>query len=1154
MIKSSGRPANEAQFLSENALIRNGAVFNLKVENDPISPGDYVYSAERNKFRNIQTGFEYSGTEFINGRNNIEVQLKPELESASQSRINSLLNKGTIAGVKSGIRTAAEFRKLTPQEIALFDSIPEYEKHRQGQVFNKLLNETNKVTTRRALGFDFESMVDASSRRINPSTVFSSGVTEALDVTYDPGDAMSAAGAKTRMRRETFRSTTYFDVDKVRDLLKAHINGETVENHAIFGKQNLALALEHLRQYTSGQATDSKKGFDSQRDLLVRQSVTATDSEIIGMQNNLREAPGIEKIEAAIKLKGSRKNVVLGTIIDKQLEAFSTRSGNGAENALSLLESISNKIEVNNLAYSKEAAEHSHGHGRSQWSTGIIEYLGKRPGTSKGVFTKDVILDTVEDLMNHSKSGRYDKFLIFGNAERDVLSQWGNALDIHLESMVARGEVDEVKKGRYLKAKEHLNGVMSRTVDVKALSEQVFDGFLPDIRRHLKDNANGVRNVAERMFGYENTHKIQNWGVERFLQESHSGFSLENLYSVFKDKNYQEWHTGAKDSADMGHFHMFLDDLVSKQGKSYRAETPHNMPGPGLVKLESNEFELFNISNRLARNIQSKTIVSEILRDKSREDIMGLLGKVRGNISDESRHLIDDKTMESFTKLNDHKFLSEVTSRLQSVINSEIKKSAGDVTSRTSMFKYKSPDPGLLNRAISTSSAGKFLALGAFMYFSSLTAAQDPGTSIETGEHNSLETVARRIATTPFNSAISLGSVGNFARDMLKRFSRKSISTIAEGALLTREVSTTFLNERVRTRMSSSALSVAASSAEKRLIASQSKELGYAASSLIPASRRAASSIEYRYYKKGREAIDTHLKLVNMRSSRHSTYKLDLSHPINDNVGRPRFQTKGFLLPTTGKYNAATVVGLSPPVAAKQEFLYGDPFAFMNRHKGLSMTDSLTNLYPAKNGLVTPSFSKYWDTTSKGFDIDVGKIDMGKQLSLSTRADMAKMKSFSNTHDLSSVVVSRKQSKDIANVVTIGAGNTTSTPVDSSLYAGVLQNYKPDNSTSFVSYNTLKKVARERPAAPITGLISPGQKVMDIPVTYNNSPVKLNASPIYHAKKDVVTPPVMRGGVQRSISSNYHLDAAKALQKPNRPYPASAAEAMESINAEAYRY
>lgn len=1153
MIKSSGRPANESQFLSENALIRNGAVFNLKVENDPILPGDYVYSAERNRFRHIQTGFEYSGTEFINGRNNIEVQLKPELESASQSRINNLINKGTIAGVKSGIRTSAEIRKLTPQEMAMFDSVAGNEKHIEGRILNKFLNESNRVSTRKALGFDFESLVDNSSKRIKPDYVFSSGVTEAIDVTYDPGDAMSAAGSKTRLRRQTFKSTTYFDVDKISQLLKAHIDGTPVENQAVFGKQNLALALEHLSQYTSGTSTDNKKGFDTQRNLLVRQSISATEDEIIDMQNNLRKSPGIAVIENAIKSKGTGSGESFSAIINKQLNAFATKNTSGADNALNLLSNISKKIEVESLAYGKEAAEHGHGHGRSLWSLGTINYTGKSPGSGSGVFTKDPVLSTIEDLLQHSESGKYDKFLIFGNTERDILQQYGKVLDVKLQQITGGTEADEIKKAKYLEAKSKVQQVIGKTIDVKALSEQVFDGFLPDIREHLRNNAEGVRNVVEKMFGYENTHRIQTWGVERFLQTRHSGFSLENLYSIFKDSNYKEWHTGAKDSADMGHFHMFLDDLVSKQGKSYRAETPHRMPGPGLVKLESNEFELFNISNRLARNIQSKTIVSEIIRDKSREDIMGLLGKVRGNISDESRHLIDDKTMESFTRLNDHKFGDEVSKRLQSVVNSEIKRSAGEVTSRTSMFKYKSPDPGLLNRAISTSSAGKFLALGAFMYFSSLTAAQDPGTSIETGEHNSLETVARRIATTPFNSAISLGSVGNFARKMLERFSRKSFSNVAGAAAVRAEVTGAFLSDSVRARMTSTAFSSAAYSMEKRFVMEGQKKATNYSSSLISASRRSASVMEHRYYAQGTKAIDTHLKLTNMRSSRQFNYKLDLSQPINDNVGRPRFMTKGFLVPSGGKHNVATVVGLSPPVAARQQFLYGDPLSFARTHKGLGMSDSLTELYPAKKGLTSPAFSSYWGSASKDVGIDVGKLDIGNPLSLSTKADMSNIKSFSGTHDLSSVVASRKQAKGMDRVVTLGAGNTTSTPLDSKMYAGVLQNFRPDNTPSYIAHNTLRKVARERPPSYMHGVIRPEQKVSDIPVMYNKSPVQLNAGEIYHAKQEKVSY-VMKNNTKRAITSNYHNDAKNALIKSNRPYPPTAAEAMGNINQEALRY
>lgn len=1153
MIKSSARWGNESQFLAANTLIRQGTVFNVKVENDPIPPGDYVYSAEREIFREIHSGYEARGTDFINGRNNIQVVLKDELESASVGRIKKLLNRETVVGVKAGVKTFVETRRLNANESALLESTARNQQHSQGNLLNKVLNQSNTITTRKALSFDFESLVDRSTNKINPEKVFSSGIAESIDVTYDPGDAMSAAGGKTKLRRQTFKSTTYFDVDKVSSLLKAHMSG-TIDDSAMFGKQNLALALEHLSQYTAGMTSEKGKGFQAKRDLLLRESVDGGESEIINMQNTLRDGSEIQTIEKAMRLKGAKKQEMLNSLIKRQLDRFGTSSSNGAQNALNILGSISNKMEASNLAYGEEASEHMHGHGiKGEYNVGTIEYFGKRPGTGKAVFTKDVLLSTVEGLIETSKRGNYDRLLTFGSAERDVLTQWGGALKEQLEALAISNPKDEVRKGRLLSASKDLEEVTSKITDVKALSEQVFDGFLPEMRKHLTNNADGVRNVVEKLFGYENTHRVKTWGVENFLQEKHSGFSLENLYSIFKDKNYQEWHTGAKDSADLGHFHMYLQDLVNKQGSSYRSETAHNMPGPGLSRLESNEFELFDVSNRLARNIQSRTILSEVLRDKSREDMMGLLNKVRGNSSDSSRHIINDETMHYFTTLGDDDFKSEAMTRLQSLVNSEIKKTATDVNSKLSTFKYRAPEPGLLSRAISSSSLAKTLALGSFVYFSSLKSAEDPGASIETGEHNSLETVARRIATTPFNSNTSTTTVGFFARQMAKRMTG-SIATKAEGVALREVLLNTFIDDRVSTTMQRTALTEAAHSMEKRFIASDQRVLNIG-SSFISKMRRSGSVIEERIYKQGSKNTDTFLKLTNMRDINNSRYSLDLSGRVNDQALTGGYSNHtGFFLGSTGPSTQQNIVGLNLPMATREQFLYGDPISFMKKNKALDMADSLTSLYSRNQTMTKPSFSNYWSGTSTGPQIDTGKLDIGHPLSLSTRADMPMMKDLSGSSGLSSAVVGRKQFKKMGKIISIGEGNTTSVPIDGKLYAGVIDNYRPDNSNPAIAYNTLNKVRRERPVMSTIGYTQPAQKSTAIPTMYVNSGGPMTYQPEIHYASNKKPSVVILDKTKRAVSSNYHDDANGMLQGSRNKYAPTAESVMDKQRKEAARY
>lgn len=1154
MLKSSARYGQVSDFLlSHNGLIREGYVFNLKVENDPVPPGNYIYSAEKDVFRRVETGQEWRTADVINNRNLVQVEIQPTVQEASRRNIEKRLTQESVASFRSGIKESIDVRPLSAVEKANLDSASRNADHRMGKQIGKMLNESNSVVTRKVLSFDMESFVERGSKKITPDAVFSVGIAESIDTTYSPEDKVLN---QTRVRKSISKTTSIFDIDRVKELVRGSGSGSRIEGKAIYGRQNLALALEHLNQFVAGKTKADSQDFRQNRSDVL--SDTFGKEELRDIQQRIGQmGDGTGRYASIMAIKNrTARNEALEEFIQDRVAVFGNDKKSAKNKALNFLENISRRVEGSNLTRQGAAVEHSHAHGTNfEFSLGRMEYLhdqatGRAATSDKLVFSKDVLLSTVEKLADATKEGGYRQVFSFGDAESQVFSQWGKTLKEELNVLSNTPDGDEVRKGRLQHAVGLLQEVQGKVVDARAMSEQIFDGMLPDIRKHLKNNAQGVRNVVENLFGYDNAQRVEQWGVERFLHQNHSGMSMENLYRVFKSPGYQEWHTGAMDAADLGHFQLYLKDIIDGQKGNYKAPSSKNIRGTGMVGLNSKDMELFNISNKLARNIQSKTILTELFRNQSSDSIVSLMEKARGNLDENTRHLLTDNHMNEFRELakGDHStFKSAAMDRLQSVINSEIKQVNSRLSAQKTTFKYTTPEPGLLSKVVSSSPISKALALGAFMYFSSKTAAEDPGASIETGEHNSLETVARRIATTPFNSTTTkyaMSSTSNFISKLMKnRGSFTSTSDMFSGWK-------SFINESfddvTEVFTDRAALSPAVVSMKNRIVSKeQSSTLGIAGSVFIPKLTGAGRVITQRAESAGSVPIQQYLTSVNLRNNTTNVKRLmpsDFSNPINTSEFTPRYSTStGFFVGSSGPSSSSSVLGLMPNERQRVVTLHGDPFSFAHRSPGLAMTDDLHHLYKAPDSSPVISNSMYWVGRKGDQVIDTGTSKIGNYINMSTTADMPTPKEVPGSDSLASYVVAQKKVRQ-KSMITLTTGNSQELPIDVTQYKGYVQNYRPDNTDPSIAMNAMSKAAYHNKKMEMTGYILPPKRQLPNTALYVNSTSgSLDKAPsLNYTKPEMHSGNVFMPSTQRNPSGGHEFANIMYGQKPGKnAYPSN---------------
>lgn len=1120
MVRNSGFYRSLSDFLVDNPLVKEGYQFDLNIANSPVPRGKYYLSAGEGKLVAVGSGIRYDISSLFNGRYKVDVDVSPELQTASQARLQKSLSQASLTSLTDGIQTNVTQRPLTPIEIAEFQKAQIDTKYKYGKELNSALLENARIVTRKVTSLDVESMVNKDSKKILYQDVFSVGMAESVDVTY-AADNQKYPNLG-RIRKSTFATNSAFDIHKTISMFQQDLG--SIEKVSTYGRQNLALVMDHVNKYVTGDV-ELTPDMQRSRTSLLGQTFGA---ELKDVQANIKSNNGslVRIMEIA---NADKRNLALNSFLKTGAEAY----GNKGEKLIGFLQNVSKQLIDTRLIKDSQAVEHSsHAGTMLDFSLGKIEVAGgalRGAGSSQLTFRTDVMSQSVNDMFKAVSNNGTKQFLTFGDAEFNVYKGYGHALEKELALLNNVGTLsknDEVRKQTITETIQKLGVVKNAFVDVKERSEQMFDALIPGIRQQLKDNATGVRSVFERLFGSENTQRINHWGVERFLDQKHSGFSLENLYKVFKDSEYTEWHTGGMDSADLGHFNMWMEDMLKNQ-REYRAPTAHNMPGPGMAVLESNNLEMFNVSSKLARNIQSKTVISELLRDRSNDDIMSLIGKAHSAGNEHTKAIIDGQMSNLLRNKssNEIRFRKDVVDVLQNTVNAELKDHSIKLNAQPTSAKYRAPESSLLAKVVSAGNAGRFFAIAAAVYFGSKTAAEDPETSIETGEHNSTETTARRLVTTPFGSKISklAALLAPFPRRIVANAEMGSMSAATRNDDIVSFLASKF-DDASQVLTDKTAMSPAVDSLARRL--QRTDVLNAAQGTFIPELRRDATAVINRASNSSTEHF---ANLVSLRENRLTPRIVNPDnlalHMEGMNAHKLAYRDKFYLGSTPPAQSQ--MFELSPNTKTYNTFLYGDPLSFAKNNTAIRAAEDII-IQPNPVGMAKPAFSGNFDRVKVPMLTDTGKLDTGFIQDLSKEAVFSRIKEPA-INNLSSAVAGRRQSKPMGTTVTIADGNMNHY-VDSVMeYEGTLQNFSPVDKNSFAGANVLRSSRKLNYDRPV--LTKASSKRLETNVfTSVNSGISLDASPVYHSRKPIMNASVPTARTQRA-AGGYHDQVNMLLQK-----------------------
>lgn len=1132
MVRNSGYYRGISDFLVDNPLVKEGYQFNLNIQNAPIPQGMYYLSPAEGKLVAVGSGIRYDISSLFNGRYKVDVEVAPELQTASQARLEKSLSKNALTSITDGIQTRTSIRPLSPQEVAEFSKAGIDQRHAIGKELNKALSENARIVNRKVMSLDVESMVNKESKRIMHQDVFSVGVAESVDTTYSPEGKVLYQNP--RLRKSTFAANSSFDIEKTISMFKQDV-GE-IEKVSTYGRQNLALVLDHVNKYVNGQATPDSSTMEADRFGILRQTF-GSSSQLKEVQGRIGQFQKGMSLESIMEIRSpTARNDALNEFIMRGLQPY----GEKGEKLVGFLENVSGRLKDTKLIKDASAVEHSaHAGTMMEFSLGQIDVAAtevRTAGTSKLSFKKDVMADSVLKMYNAVTNGGTKQILTFGDAESSIYRSYGLSLEKELGVLNNSGPLsreDQLKKRSINEVIEKLGTVRKAFVDVKERSEQVFDSLMPGVRQHLKENATGVRSVFERLLGSESTQRINQWGVERFLDQKHSGFSLENLYHVFKSSKYTEWHTGGMDSADLGHFNLWLEDLMKNQER-YKAPSSKGMPGPGLTMLENKNLEMFNVTSKLARNIQSRTVINELLRDKSNDEVMGLVNKAFENGNERTKALIESstKSLYQYKQSNESLFKKGVVELLQQTVNSELRDHSIKLNANPTSTKYRAPEPSLLGKVVSSAGAGRFFALAAAVYFGARNAQEDPGASIETGEHNSTETTQRRLATTPFGSSVSkvAAMMAPFAKKLVAGAEMGSLNPATYSGELQSFIRNHFddASQVVTDRL---AMSPAVDSLANRL--ARKTVLATDTATHIPSLRK---SVEVMSSRMERHNLNFFERITNLRSERVTPR---LTNPDNlalhmegMNIHSMNYRDRFYM----GSVPPARSISmeLSPATKTFDTYLYGDPMSFAKQHQGIAMAEDVI-IPNNKVPMTRPSFSIKQKRRAPERLIDSVRLKPGIIQDLSKQAEFPSIQTDSSPN-ISAMVVGRRQSKPGASIVTLTPGNSHMTPSSVFDIEGTLQNYSPIDKASPAAANVLRISAKDSNRVPV---FTERAKINLQKNTFaiNSSNVHLDSSPVYFSKPIQPTQQMVMNRPYRP-TSGYHEQVNGLLQmKPKVGYP-----------------
>jgi len=783
-----------ASFLFANQYITSNVPFEV-LDSTTIPKGTYILTGDikyqgQFQIENLHTGESHRLSDVVGDiGKGIKVRIASTVSTASTRIVERKLKQEAAIGIKSSInytKTKSDY-KISGTELNYLET--ELKKEDKFYDFKKFRDAKIKKETLKTMSVDFEAAVEAGEKDIKHENVFSGG-TSVAEETITTLDAKS--GERLKLKSTKYLNTEIFDINTAANFIE-QINkiskkdasddlGDAIQkaiqtDEFIYGKSNIAIMLEHLRKpdiNANVKETDTIKN----RNLYFKDNPKASE---LAYQEHLNElskknlrARSSYDILSELKKEGYGKSK-----IDKELNKY--------------IYAISQELEKDNIVSKlREEEKQIKKNGTSKGRTIIKQLDGSRANA------------TVESTLYFARKGEVvgaSADIIDTQMQYHNLKSVGVYNDTELKIYDAKiKELEAVTTGAPNLNKEidQLKKVRSHMKDVMKIGKNIVRSHLSEVNKGISESKISLSTLFKELKMESISTDISKYTINKIEHESDiKGFSLENMYRMFISKNANEFHVGSMDAADTGAYSLWLQKLIdnNEKGEIYVPTSKYSK----VFKLADNTM-MKDFGYAMARDIQTTTVISRMTKTMDINSIFDLYKKTINNAS--TRYLNNNKNVHNKllkkvdnlekmykSSVGDTKKIGLVKSNVVNEYTDLVKK-LHNMDYSEGVYKYNQSSSNIANPFTGKSKPlvgfmprmdiklMKFAAI-AFMLWKGARDAPESmdkdaaiQQTIDRGEHNSIESISRRIATTPFGSPISHTTIGLFAKRLLRGFGR----------------------------------------------------------------------------------------------------------------------------------------------------------------------------------------------------------------------------------------------------------------------------------------------------------------------------------------------------------------------------------------------
>jgi len=690
--------------------------------------GTWLYTGD-NKFRNISSTAEIDVSEFPrNTTLNVKHNYQQELASSRTISISMAQKEFSNSRVRNTTSAVISDTKSVPTTVKkVIERIDRSNRRSNDFTIKELTKVSERITS-----IDFETSFGKAAEKALWEDAYTGAVTISDFSYYKYGTHIVSD------TRNVSRSKQYFD----RKIAAKWFHGVNPDIHGKVGKNNVTQLLQVLYKKTYEMLY--KRDSDHASSIINKHEVPTTAMrDIRGIIRTLR------KSEIAGNVDGESFDVIHNTVAK-----FNTKYGSDA-----WFEEVSDKV----LSLKDEKVGH-------------IKIDGT--GWSKRRLVTDVYLsdNVVDDIV--SESNNHTDVWAYGSMERKVVENRQRELQKEIAALsvdIRNNSNTEQKQHRLtdLKRKEsHAKQFVSNNKDAMAFFSTVIadiGGFRDNDFFHTVNSTKKFLldlGIDEKLVA----NSVQELGLD-INQKNMKGSSIESIMSTLFYDYKTETHTPSADAFDLN---VLLKTLSNMEKKRSSTDLKYS-PNRGTVSFTIDE------TNRFVRKLVTRTVSNHSLSNLTNEQLINAHNKMMEYAAEKTIALNKVKGFKStddITKLVVNEQYSAYKENLGLGAAHIVEKVNGPNSKYLSQTDKLSHTyaPSMLSRI--ASKRGMFGATTNIMLglaaWQMINREDEKTPTVNTGSHSSIDTVARRIATSDFGSPWLGGGLSSglnmFVRNMMVRF------------------------------------------------------------------------------------------------------------------------------------------------------------------------------------------------------------------------------------------------------------------------------------------------------------------------------------------------------------------------------------------------